>query len=693
MLGKPKKHLYQQILQADPRACQVRTYDNKILYTNAKGTLLLGLRDDPFTFLSEYNPQKQYSDLLTAYQHHLPFSSTFENGKNILSVQLFPLIKATLIAITDKTIPQKSYHVLESQLDVLSEAVRSLDVPVYLCDEKGIFLYANPAFMEETDLDLSEIIGKSKENIISNKNIWSEKEINAAEENLILGVQKVFLHKEQDTENSPIPTLLLDTKDYLILGANVSAVQTLGKNLNELVGHDFEDLWENSFQKSLKDVYRKIEDDTYDNKPIELRLNLEDFIQAKTYHVFFKKQKNFINCFLFDITPRKKLEIQLAQDQKMQALGQLTGGIAHDFNNILTAIIGFTDLLLQKHPLGDDSFSDLMQIKGSAKKASSLVGRLLTFSRQTPTQAHLISVHDSFVDLTPLLQRSIAPSCILDLEMKRNLGCIRLDPNQLTQILLNLAINAKDAMPHGGTFRIVVSHEKIKKSRFLGTETLPIGDYIKIMTHDTGIGIAPENLPHIFEPFYTTKEKTTESGTGLGLSTVYGIIHSAGGFICVDSEQGVGTTFTIYLPYFEQEKEAPSSTQNSPSLPNVFLPSGAGPLILADDEDSIRSVIKRVLKMKGFDVIECTNAQEALKAVQEYPQTQLLITDMVMPGMNGEQLIEKALELNPNLKTLLMSGYSTHFERHTGNEKLPFFFISKPFALAELLEKIQEILK
>ena len=281
MLGKPKKHLYQQILQADPRACQVRTYDNKILYTNAKGTLLLGLRDDPFTFLSEYNPQKQYSDLLTAYQHHLPFSSTFENGKNILSVQLFPLIKATLIAITDKTIPQKSYHVLESQLDVLSEAVRSLDVPVYLCDEKGIFLYANPAFMEETDLDLSEIIGKSKENIISNKNIWSEKEINAAEENLILGVQKVFLHKEQDTENSPIPTLLLDTKDYLILGANVSAVQTLGKNLNELVGHDFEDLWENSFQKSLKDVYRKIEDDTYDNKPIELRLNLEDFKNKK----------------------------------------------------------------------------------------------------------------------------------------------------------------------------------------------------------------------------------------------------------------------------------------------------------------------------------------------------------------------------------------------------------------------------
>ena len=693
MLRKPKRHLYQQILQADPRACQVRTYDNKILYTNAKGTLLLGLEEEPFNFLQDYNPKNQYSDLLTAYQHHLPFSSTFENGKNILSVQLFPLIKATLIAVTDKTIPQKSYHVLESQLDVLSETVRCLDAPVYLCDEKGILLYANPAFMNEVGLDLSETIGKQKQNVISNEGIWTERKMNVSEENLILGIQKVFLHKEQDVENSPIPTLLLDNKDYSILGANISAIQALGKDLKKLLGYPFKNLWESSFQKNLEDILNKIKEKTYDNKPVELRLNLEDFPQIKSFHVFFGKQKDFLNCFLFDITPRKKLEIQLAQDQKMQALGQLTGGIAHDFNNILTAIIGFTDLLLQRHPLGDESFSDLMQIKGSAKRASSLVGRLLTFSRQTPTQAHLISVHDSFVDLTPLLQRSIAPSCVLDLEMKRNLGCIRLDPNQLTQILLNLAINAKDAMSNGGRFHIIVTHEKIKKSRFLGTETLPVGDYVKITTHDTGIGIAPENLPHIFEPFYTTKEKTTESGTGLGLSTVYGIIHSAGGFIFVDSEQGVGTTFNIYLPYFEPEKELPTSSLPSLSFPSVFLPSQSGSVILADDEDSIRSVIRRVLKVKGFDVVECTNAQEALKAVQIHPQAELLITDMVMPGMDGEQLIGKALELNPNLKALLMSGYSAHFERHTGNEKLPFTFLSKPFTPTDLLEKIQEILK
>ena len=692
MFNKPRKHLYQQILQADPRACQVRTYDNKVLYTNAKGTLWLGLKEDPFAFLKGFNPEEQYQNLILAYQRHMPFVSTFENGKNILSVQLVPLIQATLIAITDRTIPQKSYQVLESQLDVLAETVRKLDIPIYLTDKEGMFLYVNPAFLEEINSDLANLIGKRKDHILKNSENWIEKTMQAAGEELILGIQKNYFYEEQDPQTSPVPTLLLERKTHLILGANSSAVSILEKDLNKLTGMIFDDLWENSAQKTLKNVWEKIENNVFDNKPTELRLSLEDSNQAKTFHAFWGKQKDYITCSLFDITPRKKLELQVAQDQKMQALGQLTGGIAHDFNNILTAIIGFTDLLLQRHPLGDESFSDLMQIKGNAKKAASLVGRLLTFSRKSPIQTRLTSVHDSFVDLTPLLQRSLAPACTLDLEMKRNLGCIRLDPNQLTQILLNLAVNAKDAMPKGGIFRILVTKEKIKKARFLGTETLPVGDYIKIMAHDTGMGISPENLPHIFEPFYTTKEKTSESGTGLGLSTVYGIIHSIGGIIYADSEQGVGTTFTIYLPRFEPEMEAPATVPQN-NLPNVFIPSGSGTIILADDEDGIRLVVKRVLKMKGFHVIECTNAKDALDAIQNHTEAQLLITDMVMPGMNGEQLIEKALKQNPSLKAILMSGYSNQFERHTGTGKLPFSFISKPFILTDLLAKIQEVLE
>ena len=690
MFNKTTQLLYQEILQADPRACQVRTYDNQILYTNAKGTLWLGLKENPFTVFAQYRPQTQYRELLAAYEHHLPFSSTFENGKNILSVQLFPLFHSTLIAITDKTIPQKSYQVLESQLDVLSETVRTLETPLYLTDKEGTFLYVNPAFMASIHLELPDLIGKKKEQVLSDQSDWSEKRMEASSEELILGTKKTFFYQEQDVEASPIPRLLLDRNSHVILGANSPACHILNREVHELTGVTFEELWDNSAQKALKNLWEKMAQNDFDSKPIEL--NLADFNQAQTFHAFFGNEKDCFSCFLFDITPRKKLEMQLVQDQKMQALGQLTGGIAHDFNNILTAIIGFTDLLLQRHPMGDESFSDLMQIKGNAKKASSLVGQLLTFSRKTPTQTELISVHDSFVDLTPLLQRSIAPACTFDLEMKRNLGCIRLDPNQLTQIFLNLAINAKDAMPKGGVFRISIARENVKKARFLGTETLPAGDYVKIMVHDSGIGIAPENLPHIFEPFYTTKEKTSESGTGLGLSTVYGIIHSTGGFIYVDSEQGIGTTFSIYLPRFEPEPVSQTVTP-SEGISNVFLPIKSGTIILADDEDGIRLVVSRVLKMKGFEVIECTNATEALKAIKEHSKAQLLITDMVMPGMNGEQLIEKAIKINPNLKTILMSGYSAQFERHTTDKKLPFTFISKPFVLADLLLKIQEVLQ
>ena len=394
---------------------------------------------------------------------------------------------------------------------------------------------------------------------------------------------------------------------------------------------------------------------------------------------------------LLDTSDRKNLENQFSHAQKMQAIGQLAGGIAHDFNNLLTAIIGFTDLLLQKHPAGDDSFTDLMQIKGNATRAGALVGQLLTFSRKTPVQNRYISVHDAFVDLTALLERALAPHCVLKMDFSRHLGCIQMDSNQLTQIFLNLAVNAKDAMKQGGVFTVTLTKERVKKAKQCGLDTLPAGDYIKITATDTGTGIKADVLPHIFEPFFTTKKKSAESGTGLGLSTVYGIIHSAGGFIKADSVPNVGTTFTIYLPRFDNiETEITPAPQE---IQNVFLPPATDPILLVDDEDGIRAVTARALKTKGFEVIECANAEQALAVLNKHTPVQLLLTDMVMPGIDGETLIHKVKKIYPSLPCLLMSGYSDAFEKHTSDTFKDFDFISKPFTLADLLSKVKEILE
>lgn len=691
MFKKRKKYLYQQILQADTRACQVRTLDGRILYTNPKGTFIFGLKEDPFVAFQNNKEDSNLYELTRAYKQCLPFETILKNQERIFEIKLTPLDNALLITATDKTSAQKTYQALERQLDVLSETIRNITAPIFLSDIHQTILYANPSFIQELHLDLAQLIGRNYLDFfhIHKPKGWDIININAGNEDLILGIKKIkwATQVSSDTEDSPIPTIIIEPKTKKIIGINNAFSYAFNKNLNEVIDTDFSKLWDSVSLNQLDEIYSKLNANKIDN----LTYDLTTYSGEEHFRSMWGKQNNKWTCYLFDITPRKKLELQLAQDQKMQALGQLTGGIAHDFNNILTTIIGFTDLLLEKHPSNDPLFSDIMQIKGNAQKAASLVGQLLTFSRKTPIQNKLISVHDALVDLTPLLQRSLAPLSTLKLDIKRNLGCIRLAPNQLTQILLNLAVNAKDAMKEGGILKINVSREEVKKQRPFANTTLPVGDYIKITASDTGNGIPAKLLPHIFDPFFTTKEKTQQSGTGLGLSTVYGIINSAGGFIKVDSEQNIGTTFTILLPRFEEEKVAETIVQRS--VPQIFLPQQSGKIVLADDEDGIRLVIKRALTVKGFQVIECQNATQAIDAVKSNPDVQLLITDMMMPGMDGEHLIQNVKQLNPNIKAILMSGYSNQFEKHTANTPLPFTFLTKPFVLDELLRLVQKVLQ
>ncbi len=692
MFTNKKKHLYQQILSVDDRAYQIRTLNGDVLYTNPVGLSIFSNNQNPFEYFNTGKPQSNMKELLDAYEKHLPFETIIQNDKHqIYEIKLTPLNGTILILANNKTFHQQTYQTLENQLDVLSEMLRNMTAPIFLADQNAVILYANPIFLQQLHLELPQLIGQTYKQVLHSESPsgWDIIPITASQENLILGIKKIKLAEQVSTniDETPVPTVIIDPQNWKIVGINRAFLRTFDKSADDVIDSNFIRLWNKESQSALNNLTSKLNT----QKSAEIIQDITTVSSEYHFRSMWGHKGKYWLCFLFDITPRKKLELQLVQDQKMQALGQLTGGIAHDFNNILTAIIGFSDLLLQKTPPESSSFSDLLQIKGNAQKAASLVGQLLTFSRKTPIQTKLISVHDTLVDLTPLLQRSLAPLSTLKLEMKKNLGCIRLDPNQLTQILLNLAVNAKDAMPKGGILKICVSKEQIKKIRNFSNSIIPIGDYIKITASDNGKGISTNILPHIFDPFFTTKEKSQGSGTGLGLSTVYGIINSAGGFIGVDSEPDVGTTFTIFLPRFEENKTIPQ-TQSS-IVPPIFLPQHKGKIVLADDEDGIRLVIKRALTVKGFDVIECQNATQAIEAIKTEPDVQLLITDMIMPGMDGEHLIQTTKELNSDIKAILMSGYSHEFERHTANTPLPFTFLTKPFTLDELLTTIQKVLK
>ena len=707
MFNRSYKKLLHSLLQANDSAIQVRSFSNRIIMDNTKGHELFGTGENPFLFLKEASPKEKLEQLSTAYIHHTPYKMQFYKNKKIIDISITPFQKSILIQ-ADTSI--KTTNTENIQLSILTQTLHSLNTPIYMTDTHGEILYVNPAFCHQINYSFHDVLGQSIGKILPLEevqflpfyetdiqlstpvglqpfHIWQH-QIKAKEKTVYCGnlipSQIPPLNLDIPWESVPFAQAIVLLDDLTITHKNVL--------FNDLFPKFNASLSDLLTQQSCTDIINKLTKSHRNldsSKPVEV--NTQDNKTFFVYPIWHNPDHKEAILFFIEITANKALETQNLQSHKMQAIGQLAGGIAHDFNNLLTAIIGFTDLLLQKHPAGDDSFTDLMQIKGNATRAGGLVGQLLTFSRKTPVQNRYISVHDAFVDLSALLERALAPHCVLKMDFSRHLGCIQMDTNQLTQILLNLAVNAKDAMKQGGIFTVTLAKEKVKKSKPCGVDTLPAGDYIKITATDTGTGIKADILPHIFEPFFTTKKKSAESGTGLGLSTVYGIIHSVGGFIKADSVPNVGTTFTIYLPRFDE-----TVTENIPTpqeIQNVFLPPATDPILLVDDEDGIRSVTARALKTKGFEVIECANAEQALTVLNKHTSIQLLLTDMVMPGMDGETLIHKTKKLYPSLPCLLMSGYSDDFEKHTSDTIKDFDFISKPFTLADLLSKVKEILE
>jgi len=395
-----------------------------------------------------------------------------------------------------------------------------------------------------------------------------------------------------------------------------------------------------------------------------------------------------------DATEQKNLEVQFAQSQKMQAVGQLAGGVAHDFNNLLTAMIGFCDLLLMRFRPGDPSFADIMQVKQNANRAANLVRQLLAFSRQQTLQPRIIDITDVLVELSHLLRRLIGESIELKVVHGRDLGLVRVDQGQLEQVIINLAVNARDAMAGGGVLTIRTANVTQTSAVRHGHEVMPAGHYVLIEATDTGVGIPKENMARIFEPFFSTKE--VGSGTGLGLSTVYGIVKQTGGFIFVDSTPGRGAVFQIYLPRYQTSDGtlgARADTGEGAEAAAGRDLTGIGTVMLVEDEDPVRIFGARALRNKGYTVLEAKSGDGALELIRNAEQPiDLLITDVVMPRMDGPALVRQVRELHPDMKVIFISGYTEDAFRQRLDSDSEIHFLPKPFSLRQLASKVKEVI-
>lgn len=390
---------------------------------------------------------------------------------------------------------------------------------------------------------------------------------------------------------------------------------------------------------------------------------------------------------LNDATELKTLEAQFVQSQKMQAIGQLAGGVAHDFNNLLTAISGHCDLLLLRHDQGDTDFGDLVQINQNANRAASLVGQLLAFSRKQNLQPEVLDLRDTLSELTHLLNRLVGEKVTLSLSHDPGLRPIRADKRQLEQVLMNLVVNARDAMPDGGEIRIETASLTLEQELKRDRARVPAGDYVVVKVSDKGIGIPSDKLHKIFEPFYTTKG--VGEGTGLGLSTVYGIVKQSGGFIFVDSETGSGTSFSLYFPAHDKviEQDVKASVESVISQ-NV---QGEGVILLVEDEAPVRAFASRALRLRGYTVLEAESAEEALKTLEDDGlSVDVFVTDVVMPGMDGPSWVKKALKTRPDVRVVFVSGYAQE-DVVDHQAKIPnSVFLPKPFSLSDLTNTVQQ---
>ncbi|HEU5042170.1 MAG TPA: ATP-binding protein, partial [Gemmatimonadales bacterium] len=393
----------------------------------------------------------------------------------------------------------------------------------------------------------------------------------------------------------------------------------------------------------------------------------------------------YLLAYLRDVTERKSLEDQLRQAQKMEAVGQLAGGIAHDFNNLLTAIQGNTELLLTALEPRDARRMDVLEIARAAHRAATLTRQLLAFSRKQVLQPRIVSLNAVVSDLTTMLRRIIGEDVELRVDLDPALGRVLADAGQLEQVITNLAVNARDAMPHGGMLTL--------RTRNLSADEVPAGDpeappllgeLVALSVADNGTGMDERTQARLFEPFFTTKE--LGRGTGLGLATVYGIVRQSGGHIRVSTRLHEGTTFTVYLPRVEGQLELEPSEESEPAAAP-----GTGTVLVVEDEESVRVLARRVLTARGYHVLDAADAAEALTLTDGgRRRIDLLVTDVVMPGMGGPALAERLVAAQPGLRVLYISGYAEEAIQRQGSLPAGGALLEKPFTADQLASRVRE---
>jgi len=729
-------HTLAAALDSETRACLVVAADGTELHRNPLARRLLGQVTDP---LAPFKDRASADDRVLDDLDRLAAAAmvgavrkaefslpTLDGGREWFTVEIRPAGPGAVIWLVEDVSPRRAIEeTLRRENEWLADFIDFLPVGVYCADSDGIIRTANHRLAEWLGGTPSELIGHSLEDVLGQT---PDPEAERVELRLMGRGGEVFqamlAHSVFDEggeirtrsvvvrdmvpehqweralrtaerrfrwlfDDAPVGIALIEP-DGSIGACNLALQAMMGIDHDGMIGRRLADYIAAEQQDSAAEQLARVLSGSLPGAHLDVRLKGRRDLIAQLF-VSPTHEDGAISGLIvhfIDATEQRNLEVQFAQSQKMQAMGQLAGGVAHDFNNLLTAMIGFCDLLLQRHGAGDPSFADIMQVRQNANRAASLVRQLLAFSRRQALQPRLLNVTDALAELSTLLRRLLGETIDLKLVHGRQLGLVRVDPGQFDQVIINLAVNARDAMPGGGVLTIRTNAVTVDQPVQRGPELMPAGQYVLIEVTDSGTGIARENLGRIFEPFFSTKE--VGAGTGLGLSTVYGIVRQTDGFIVVDSEIGQGATFAIYLPRFEADPA--QETKKLPTTPDSTDLTGSGTILLVEDEDAVRMFGTRALKNKGYKVIEARSGEQALDVLRAEDGIDVLISDVVMPGMDGVTLAKLVRMERPHIKLILISGYSEDVARNGIDPDAGIHFLPKPFSLKQLAEAVKQVM-